>query len=78
MRRMLDALQCDNQTSVKHLLEWTIVLLLARQPLLINSLFIPTLSPVSHVTIPLMSCDMSCDLNRVQDLDYLVFHHYLQ
>ena len=47
---VLRALLSDNQTSVRHLLEWVAVLLLARQPLLIPKLLLPLLQLVSECT----------------------------
>ena len=41
------AMQSDNQTSVRHLLEWTAVWLMAHQTSLTSSLLLPALQPVS-------------------------------
>ena len=51
LQGVLQALQADNQTSVRHLLEWAVVMLVARQPSLVSTLLLPALQPVSgHVT----------------------------
>lgn len=42
----MEAMKSDNQTSVRHYLEWIAILLLARQPDLVYSLLFPALKPV--------------------------------
>ena len=52
-------LQSDNQTSVRHLLEWVALLLMACRPHLVSSLLLPALQPVSQWScdLTLLSCD---------------------
>ena len=46
---MLDALQEDNQTSVRHLLEWAAIFLLAHRPKLSVSHLLPALQTVRYI-----------------------------
>lgn len=45
--QLLQALQCDNQLSVRYLMEWVVVIVLSRYPELLDDLFYSHLHHVS-------------------------------
>jgi len=50
-KQLLQELQCDNQLSVRYMMEWVVVLTLGRQPELLDAVFYPYLHHVSHVRV---------------------------
>ena len=45
--QLLQALQWDNQLSVRYLMEWVVIIVLSRYPELLDNLFYPHLHHVS-------------------------------
>ena len=51
--QLLQALQCDNQLSVRYLMEWVVVIVLSRYPKLLDDFFYPHLH---HVSLQSQAC----------------------
>ncbi|CAI8004823.1 Probable methyltransferase TARBP1 [Geodia barretti] len=68
--RTLQLLGSDNQPSVRHLLEWTASVLLARQPHLVSSLLLPALLPDSQFRLSRLQSVFTVALHLTQAWDH--------